>query len=218
MGRFLFRIYIYANWNEDRDFMIIMFLIAVCFAKIRGCDIKLGLKSIALYPPLICEITYLILQVFVMREYYAVIEFADIFKKVYMLSFLFPIIMLKLYKPGLIGAGFVVAGTAMNNFVIFSNNGKMPVFPTLTYLTGYVKSDTFERINDIHVLGNADTQMIILSDIFDVGWSILSIGDILIHLFAGIVVYSAIVELNKRKDENFKLKPLVSKPKLSARS
>lgn len=88
--------------------MIIIFLIAAFLAKLRGCDIKLAFNSVALYPPIICEIIYLVLQVFVMRENYAVIEFADIFKKLYMLSFLFPIIMLKLYKPGLIGSAFRV--------------------------------------------------------------------------------------------------------------
>jgi|GEM_PF-317180 len=191
--------------------MIITFLIAIGFAKYRGCDIKIGFRSIALYPPIICEIAYLILQIYVMNGDYDILIFADIFKKIYLLSFLFPIIMLKLYKPGLIGSAFVVIGTALNNWVMVANNGKMPVFPTLTYLTGYVKSNTFERINDIHVLGNAGTQMIILSDIFDVGWSILSIGDILIHLFAGIIVYSAIVELNKKKNKNFLLKPIISK-------
>lgn len=169
------------------------------------------LKVLPFTPPIICEIIYLVLQIFVMRGDYAVIVFADIFKKTYLLSFLFPIIMLKLYKPGLIGAGFILAGTALNNSVMYANNGRMPVFPSLTYLTGYVKSDTFQKISDIHVLGNADTQMIILSDIFDVGWSILSIGDVLIHLFAGIIVYSTIVELNKRKNDNFILKPLIFK-------
>lgn len=186
--------------------MIIVDLIAIIFAKFRGCEIKPAFKSVALYPPIICEIIYLVLQIFVMRGDYAVIEFADVFKKIYLLSFLFPIIMLKLYKPGLIGAGFILAGTVLNNYVMALNNGKMPVFPSLTYLTGCVKSDTFQKINDIHVLGNADTKMFILSDIFDVGWSVLSIGDILIHLFAGIIVYSTIVELNKRKNESFKLK------------
>lgn len=191
--------------------MIIIFLMAICFAKYRGCEIKPIFKSMALYPPIICEIAYLILQIYVMNGDYDILIFADIFKKIYLLSFLFPIIMLRLYKPGLIGSAFVMVGTALNNWVMVANNGKMPVFPTLTYLTGYVKSDTFEKINDIHILGNAGTQMIILSDIFDVGWSILSIGDILIHLFAGIIVYSAIVELNKKKNENFVLKPLISK-------
>lgn len=188
--------------------MFITFLFALCFAKFRGCEIKLGLKSMALYPPIICEIVYLGLQYFVMTGNYEVIAFADVFKKVYLLSFLFPIIYLKLYKPGLIGAGFVVLGTSLNNWVMYLNNGKMPVFPSLTYLTGYVKSDTFQKINDIHVLGNADTNMIILSDIIDVGWSILSIGDILIRVFAGIVVYCAIVELNKQKNKSFGLKPI----------
>ena len=191
--------------------MVFTLLIAVCFAKYRGCEIKPAFTNVVLYPPIVCEIIYLVLQVFVMRGDYWVIEFADVFKKLYLLSFLFPIIMLKLYKPGLVGAGFILAGTALNNLVMYANNGKMPVFPSLTYLTGYVKSDTFQKINDIHILGNADTQMIILSDIFDVGWSILSIGDVLIHTFAGIVVYSAIVELNKRKNDDIILKPLIFK-------
>ncbi len=193
--------------------MIITFIIAIIIAKFRGAEIRLGLKSPALYPPICCEIGYLVLQLLVMQGNYHVIGYADIFKKVYLLSFLFPIIYLKLYKPGLIGAVFVSIGTWLNNWVIQLNGGKMPVFPSLSYLTGYVKGDTFQKINDIHILGNADTKMIIFSDIIDVGWSVLSIGDILIRVFAGIVVYAAIIELNKQKNESFQLKSILKASK-----
>ncbi|AFA47369.1 DUF5317 family protein [Acetobacterium woodii] len=196
--------------------MIITFIVAIVFAKFRGGEIRFGLKSPALYPPICCEIGYLILQLLVMRGNYQVIGYADIFKKIYLLSFLFPIVYLKLYKPGLIGAVFVSVGTWLNNWVMQLNGGKMPVFPSLSYLTGYVKADTFQKINDIHILGNADTKMIIFSDIIDVGWSVLSIGDILIRVFAGIVIYSAIIELNKQKNESFQLKPIFKYTKKGA--
>lgn len=189
--------------------MLITFLIAAGFAKKRGCDLKIIFKSIALYPPAVCEVIYLIMQFFVFQGNYDVIAFADVFKKTYMLSFLFPIIWLKLYKQGLIGSIFVMLGTASNNLVMNLNDGKMPVFPTISYWTGYVKNDTFQKVNDIHVLGTANTKMIILSDVFDVGWSVLSIGDIFIRIFVGIIVYSAIVELNKRSMAEFNLKPIL---------
>jgi hypothetical protein len=186
--------------------MIITFIIGVLIAKYRGCELKLGIKNFVLYPPMICELIYVILQIFVFQGNYQVIEFAEIFKKLYLLSFLVSIIMLKLYVPGLIGSAFILIGTGMNKLVMFFNNGKMPVFPSLSYLTGYVKKETFSQINDIHVLGGADTKLVIFSDIIDVGGSILSIGDVLIYLFTGIIVYATLVELNKRENKNFKLK------------
>ena len=69
-----------------------------------------------------------------------------------------------------------------------ANGGEMPAFPSLTYFTGYLKSDTFSKIQDIHILGDSSVKFKYLSDIIDIGYSILSIGDILIRIFVVIII------------------------------
>ena len=79
----------------------------------------------------------------------------------------------------------------------------MPVYPTISRYTGYIKSNTLSIINDnIHVLGNGATKYKFLSDFIDLGYSIMSIGDLLIHLFVVIVLYNVIAEINKREIYN----------------
>jgi len=74
------------------------------------------------------------------------------------------------------------------------NGGKMPVYATLSKLTGYFDESTLGTVDQVHILGNEATKYKILTDYIDVGYSILSIGDILIHAFIVMVVYSAIKE------------------------
>ena len=83
-----------------------------------------------------------------------------------------------------------------------ANGGEMPAFPSLTYFTGYLKSDTFSKIQDIHILGDSSVKFKYLSDIIDIGYSILSIGDILIRIFVVIIIYVTV----KKTNEEFKAK------------
>ncbi|GAA0727765.1 hypothetical protein GCM10008905_25750 [Clostridium malenominatum] len=75
----------------------------------------------------------------------------------------------------------------------------MPVFPTLSYLTGYATPDAFSKVDDIHVLGNSSTKLKFLTDIIDVGYSILSIGDIFIRVFVFIIIFNTIKHMNRRE-------------------
>ena len=43
------------------------------------------------------------------------------------------------------------------------------------------------------------TKLNFLADYIDVGFSVISPGDVLIHLFTTIVVYNVIVSLNKKE-------------------
>jgi len=74
------------------------------------------------------------------------------------------------------------------------NGGKMPVYATLSKYTGYFDEVVINTVDKVHVLGNEATRYKILTDYIDVGYSILSIGDVLIHAFIVIVVYNAIKE------------------------
>ena len=82
------------------------------------------------------------------------------------------------------------------------NGGFMPVFPKLSYLTGYAKVDSFNKVNDIHILGSSNTKVKFLTDIFDLGYSVLSIGDIFIRAFVFIIIFSSVREINKSLTNN----------------
>jgi hypothetical protein len=102
-----------------------------------------------------------------------------------------------LYKPGICGSIFIITGTFLNKFVISQNGGKMPVFPSLSKITGYFKVSTIGIADNIHIIGSETTRFKFLTDYIDLGNSILSIGDVLIHSFTFIVIYYAIKEINK---------------------
>lgn len=172
--------------------IVIIFIVAW----IRKLNPLLIFKSWTVYPVFAFEIVLVYFQVQVFRGNYWVVEWAELFKSSYMFLFLIPMLAFKLYKQGIIGSAFILSGTMLNKLVMHLNGGKMPVFPTLSYYTGYVKADTFTQINDIHILGDGSTKAIFLSDIIDVGYSILSIGDILIRVFVFLILYAAIVKMN----------------------
>jgi hypothetical protein len=118
-----------------------------------------------------------------------------------MLSMLLPFFRYRLYKEGIIGAAFVFTGTFLNKIAMNLNGGKMPVFPSLSYITGYTRTDMFYSSGDsLHILGNEATKCKILTDIFDVGYCILSIGDLMIRIFIALILYATVAEVcEKRK-------------------
>jgi hypothetical protein len=176
--------------------MIETILIALLVAKIKGYNLKLLFKSWVIYPILGYELFYTILQATIFLGDYRFVKYASILKPLYLYLFLFPIIKYKKYYSAIIGSAFIFIGSTLNNIAIKANDGSMPVFPTLSYWTGYVKEDSFMRINDIHVMGNSATKLKFLTDIIDIGYSILSIGDIFIRCFAFIVIFNVIKHVN----------------------
>ncbi|WP_097026931.1 DUF5317 family protein [Clostridium peptidivorans] len=177
--------------------MIEVILIALLIAKIKGYNLKPFFKSWAMYPIFIYEVIYIFLQTTIFLGDYRFVEYASIIKSIYLYLYLIPIIKYKKYYSAIIGSIFIFIGSTLNNVAIKVNNGSMPVFPTLSYWTGYVKEDSFIKINDMHVLGNSGTKLKFLTDIIDIGYSILSIGDIFIRCFAFIVIFNVIKEVNK---------------------
>lgn len=181
--------------------MLETFLLAFILAKFKGYKLKPLLKCWALYPLFIFEIIAIVFNISTFMGNYEFLRIAHLCKTIYMCLFLIPIFKYKNYIYGFIGAICIFIGTGLNNFVISANNGKMPVFPSISYLTGYIRSDFFEKINntynDIHILGDSNTNYKFLTDYIDVGYSILSIGDVFIRVFAFIVIYTTIKEINK---------------------
>ncbi|NFM24578.1 hypothetical protein FDB84_08940, partial [Clostridium sporogenes] len=176
--------------------MLETIILALILAKLKGYKIKPIFKSWHIYPILVIEFIYLIIQINIFLENYSVIQHIKILETIYICSYLFIIIKYEQYITAVIGSIFIFIGGMLNKFVIRANNGKMPVFPTLSYFTGYAKPDSFIKVNDIHILGDSSTKFKFLTDIIDVGYSVMSIGDIFIRLFVFIVIFNTIKHIN----------------------
>lgn len=176
--------------------MIGAILIAFFVAKLKGYRINLLFKSWEIYPVLFFELLYWYMQLAIMKDDYSFVQWSSELQKLYLLSFLILIIKHRLYYSAIIGSIGIFIGSILNTIVIKANDGKMPVFPSVSYLTGYIQDTDFYKIEDIHILGNDSVKLKFLSDIFDTGFSVLSIGDILIKAFAFILIFSTIECLN----------------------
>ncbi|SHH14386.1 DUF5317 family protein [Clostridium grantii] len=172
-------------------------LLALLVCKIKGYKLKPLFKSWAFYPILFMECVYIILEISTFMGNYSFVKYAGLFKLLYLYAYLILIIKYKRYFQGAFGAVFIIIGSALNKLVIYANNGKMPVFPSFSYYTGYVKKGITNYNDGLHIFGDSSVKLKFLSDIFDVGYSILSLGDIFIRFFVFIVVVSTIKTLNE---------------------
>lgn len=182
--------------------MIEALLITLLIAKIKGYKLKPLLKCPAIYPIFAFEIVYIILHITVFLGDYRFIQYASVIKSFYLYLFLIPVIRYKKYYSAIIGSIFTIIGGILNDIAIKANGGSMPVFPTLSYWTGYVKEDSFIKINDIHSVGNSEVKLKFLTDVIDIGYSILSIGDIFIRCFVFIIIFNVIKEANNEAFKN----------------
>lgn len=179
--------------------MIITILLACIFAKIKHYKLGYLFTSWTFYPILITQSILILFQMSIFWGTFDFVKFAPILQKAILLSFLFPILVYHLYRPAAVGLVSVALGTALNRFVIAQNGGKMPVFPSLSYLTGYCTPASFGAADSIHVLGSAATKYWFLADYIDVGYSILSPGDLLVHSFVLILFYYTIKAINLQR-------------------
>ncbi len=178
--------------------MIILILLVILLAKLKRYQLKYLFYTWTFYPILVMQLVLIVLQAMIFTGNYTLVAYTEYIRIASTLSVLFAMFAFSLYKPAIIGSVSMMAGTVLNNFVISQNGGKMPVFPTLSYWTGYVKSNTFDVVNDIHVLGDISTKWKILTDWIDVGYCILSPGDVLNHFFFFLMLYALIKAVNKK--------------------
>ncbi|MEG2290970.1 MAG: DUF5317 family protein [Clostridium sp.] len=172
-------------------------IIALIFAKIKGYKIKPLFETWAIYPIIFLELICIVAQIAIFTESYEVIKYAGILKTVYLCSYLPLVFKYEQYITAIIGSLVMIIGGMLNNIAMAMNNGMMPVFPKLSYITGYLTVESFSKVNDIHVLGNSETKLKFLTDIFDTGYSILSLGDIFIRFYVFIIIYKSIKYINK---------------------
>jgi hypothetical protein len=168
-------------------------------AKIKGYKLEPLFKSWEIYPIVVFVIIYLFLNIEVFFGNYYLIGYTGILESAYICTFFILIFKYKLYVSAIIGSASIMFGTLLNKIVISANGGKMPVFPNLSYLTGYLKPDTLTKVNDIHILGSEASKLKFLSDIIDLGYSVLSVGDLFIRVFTFIIIFNTIKSINKIK-------------------
>lgn len=178
--------------------MIETVLLVIIFARIRGIRISDIFRSWELYPVFVCAIAYVVLQIGIFSGHYNFIIFANIYRVVYSAAVFFLIYRFKIYKPSYIAIGFMFLGMILNQVVMHANKGKMPVFPTLTLKTGYITPDKISSIDGIHVLGDSATKLKFLSDIIDIGYCIMSVGDIMVRVFLFIVLFYSFKAIKKQ--------------------
>lgn len=178
---------------------MILFIIAACLvAKIRGNRVLPALRERCFVPLWLVEIAFWIAQACAWCGNYSFIRWASVLQTAYLLALLPPIFRLRLYAEACIGSAMTVAGTCLNRWVISANGGRMPVWPTLSRLTGYYRDGAIEASADrVHMLMTEVTRLNILGDWIDVGFSVMSIGDILIHGFVFLVIWRGIEKWNR---------------------
>ncbi|MEA4824925.1 MAG: DUF5317 family protein [Clostridiaceae bacterium] len=185
--------------------MIVEFFLVCLLAKIKHYQLKYLFYSWTFYIVLVIQCILVFFQFSIFYDAYYFIKFVPLIEPAIILSFIFAMVVYKLYKPAIIGSFSIVFGTLLNKIVMAQNGGRMPVFPSFSYITGYVTPNMFGAADEIHILGSAETKLKFLTDYIDYGYSILSLGDVFIHLFVCILLYYLIKAVNEQYS-NKKLK------------
>lgn len=172
--------------------MFITLVLTCAFAHHKGYTLRPLTRACELYPIVAFELFGIFLQANIFFGNYTYVKWADFLKPLSLMLYLLPILKHRLFAPAITGSCLIFAGTFLNKLAIWANGGKMPIFPTLTRLTGYFDPSAFAANTTIHVLGGPTTKLFFLTDWIDVGYSILSVGDLLIRLFAAIVLFYTI--------------------------
>ena len=188
----------YIKAGRQEQTMIITICAVCLLARMKNYKLKHVFNSWTFYPVLITQFILIFFQLSVFFGTYYFVQFAGVLERAIIISFFFSIFAYQLYKPAIIGSVSIVFGTILNEFVIAQNGGRMPVFPSLSYLTGYVTPEAFGTADTLHILGSEATKFKFLTDYIDVGYSILSVGDVLIHLFTFLMLYATIRASNIR--------------------
>lgn len=175
--------------------MIEVLFLALTLAKIKKYPLRPFFKSWVVYPILFSVGFYVVLEIMIFKGNYQWVQYSQAIHFGILLAYVFSALRFELYIPSLIGTGAMIAGSILNQVAIYFNHGKMPIFPSLSYLTGYVNPRMIKQLSQLHILGNAHTRLYFLTDILDLGYTILSVGDILIRVFPFLVVYYSVKKL-----------------------
>lgn len=178
--------------------MLILLLITAAIATYNKLNLKPAFRCWWLLPIVFVEAGYLTFQISAFFGYYGFLPYAELLKSISLYILFLPILRYGLYLPAMIGSGMILLGTLLNKLVIAANNGYMPVFPTISKWTGYYEESPLGNYDLVHYTGNGEAKLKFLSDYIDIGYCVLSPGDLLIHSFTIIVLYYTIKQLNQQ--------------------
>jgi hypothetical protein len=172
--------------------MIETVILSLTIAKLKCYNIREALKDWSIILVLLTAIVYVFLQVQIFSNNYELVKYSYIIKIGTFVCYFIMAFKHKLYKQIILVGGLIILGSWLNTVVMQANGGLMPIFPSLTYATGYTDLNVIGIGGDLHVLGDYNTKLIPLADIFDFGYCIMSIGDIFIRLGMGMLLYFSI--------------------------
>jgi len=176
-------------------------ILALILAKFKKLKIKKLFTIWEFYVILAFELVYIIIQINLFQENFFLLQYLATFNAVYLCAYLLLIYRFRIFKSALVGAGSLFLGSILNQIAMTANDGRMPVFPTLSYLTGYVSGNhSMTTLDSIHKLGGQSVNYFFLTDIIDLGYSVISIGDVFIRFFVFIIIYHSVKCLNKDND------------------
>ncbi len=176
--------------------MLIFILIPLVIARIKGYQIWSVFRVVDLYPFFIACFVHGFFVVSAWLGNHSFVQYAAALQYVLILSLIVPIIRRQIFTPTMVGVGLTLVGTVMNRIVISANDGKMPVYPTVSKWIGYYKDGQLDgSIDELHVLADGSSRLMFLADYIDFGVCVLSPGDVLIHAFASIVIYYTIKQV-----------------------
>ena len=184
--------------------MLPFLLITMLIARLKGYRPSSIFKTFTILPFLFFELLFYVMQYLAALGIQDVVRFAQPLKFCFFASLLLPIFYFKLYKHAILGSALVLTGTLLNKTAMWANNGKMPVHFTLSKLTGFANESMFDAPGSIHILMDQSTKLNILGDFIDLGYCVMSIGDIIMKAYFVIVFYQMIriMEQRRKKIEN----------------
>ena len=176
-------------------------LVPLLIAYFKGYKIRRVFEVWDLYPLFATILCHGVFIVFAMMGNHYFVQYSAWLQRAVILSLLFPIIRRQITWPAIFGVAITLIGTLMNHIVISANGGHMPAYPTLSKLTGFYREGQLEggNIDSLHVLFGENCKYPFLADYIDLGFCILSPGDVLIHSFASIIVYYTILTVCPRR-------------------
>ena len=180
--------------------MLIFVLIPLVIALIKGYRIRPVFRVPDLYPFFFTCVVHGFFVVNAWLGNHEFVKYAGPLQYIMILTLILPVVRRHIFGPTMVGVGFTLIGTLMNRIVINANNGKMPVYPTISKWIGYYKDGQLDgSIDDLHVLLDGSSKLPFLADYIDLGVCVLSPGDLLIHSFASIIVYYTVKSLSCRE-------------------
>ncbi len=177
--------------------MLPFFIIAIIIAWFKKYKPLNIFKTYTIYPFIFFELMFWVMQIMASYGIQETVRYAGILKFCFFASLLIPIFHFKLYKHALIGSGLVFVGSIMNKLVMQANNGKMPVFFSVSKITGFANEAMFNAPGSIHIMMSSETSLNFLGDIFDFGYCVMSVGDIIMKTYFIIIFYQMIKTLNQ---------------------